>query len=172
MAIQINRPGDDNIIPPTITLAGDRVNSSSGQLEGGGEAITTQEIQQEGLTVTKKGELLFRERIIVELTPDPAFPVQGYTGVKAYNEYPSNAKVVEGPARQTLAHNKKSVTYYTLNGKDPVRTKSNLYTTPFKITHNVSGENTVLKTRTYVRGYKSEVRTVRLRIVKNNNSII
>jgi len=172
MAIEINKPGKNIVDPPTITLTGEGVNSESGQIEGGYTVIITQEVQQDELIITKKGELLFREEILVELTPDTKYPVQNHVNVAPYNEFTKGAKIFEGAAVRTTVQNKNSETYYTLNGKDPVRTKSNLYTGSFKIKHNISGDNIILKTRTYVYGYKSDVRTVKLRIIKKDALII
>lgn len=60
-----------------------------------------------------------------------------------------------------------SETYYTLNGKNPKRTKSNLYTGRFFLRRNTSGsDNTILKARTYRAGQWSEVRTVEIRIAR------
>jgi len=56
-------------------------------------------------------------------------------------------------------------TYYTLNGKDPTRTKANLYTGAFTLRSNKSGtDNTIIKSRTYQGGRSSEVITVEITI--------
>ena len=60
-----------------------------------------------------------------------------------------------------------SETYYTLNGKDPKRTKTNLYTVPIILRSNTSGsDNIIFKARTYRAGQWSEVRKVEIRIVR------
>jgi len=57
-------------------------------------------------------------------------------------------------------------TYYTLNGKDPKRTKANLYTGAFTVRQNKSGgDNYILKARSYINGIASPVRRVDFRIM-------
>ena len=58
--------------------------------------------------------------------------------------------------------------YYTLNGKDPVRTKAYLYTGPFTLSDNKSGsDNTIIKARSYINGLASDVAKIELRIASN-----
>jgi hypothetical protein len=55
--------------------------------------------------------------------------------------------------------------YYTLNGKDPVRTKAYLYTGTFVLSDNKSGsDNTIIKARSYLNGLASDVAKIELRI--------
>lgn len=55
--------------------------------------------------------------------------------------------------------------YYTLNGKDPVRTKAYLYTGAFTLSDNTSGsDNTIIKARSYLNGLWSDVAKIELRI--------
>lgn len=55
--------------------------------------------------------------------------------------------------------------YYTVNGKDPSRTRSYLYTGQTELLGNSSGsDNTILKARTYYNGKASEVVTFEFRV--------
>jgi hypothetical protein len=58
--------------------------------------------------------------------------------------------------------------YYTLNGKDPIRTKAYLYTGAFELSDNKTGsDNTVIKARSYVNGLASDVAKIELRIASD-----
>jgi len=58
--------------------------------------------------------------------------------------------------------------YYTLNGKDPVRTKAYLYTGAFTLSDNKSGsDNTIIKARSYLNGLWSDVAKIELRIASD-----
>ena len=55
---------------------------------------------------------------------------------------------------------------YTLNGKDPSRTKYTIYRGSFTLSQNASGsDNIILKARVYRMGQWSPVKTVEVRIV-------
>jgi len=61
--------------------------------------------------------------------------------------------------------------YYTLNGKDPSRTKSNLYTGPITLRHNqFSGDNVIVKARVYFEGQSSSVTVANINIVRRTSS--
>ena len=58
--------------------------------------------------------------------------------------------------------------YYTLNGKNPTRTKAYLYTGPFTLSDNKSGsDNTIVKARAYLNGIWSDVAKIELRIASD-----
>lgn len=58
--------------------------------------------------------------------------------------------------------------YYTLNGKNPTRTKAYLYTGPFTLSDNKSGsDNTIIKARAYKNGIWSDVAKIELNIASN-----
>jgi hypothetical protein len=60
---------------------------------------------------------------------------------------------------------------YTLNGKDPSRTKFHIYRDSFYIKTNKSGsDNTILKARVYYQGQWSDVVTVELKIASVDNT--
>ena len=60
--------------------------------------------------------------------------------------------------------------YYTLNGKDPSRTKNNLYTGPVKFNSNLTGDNITIKARTYYQGKMSGVSVARINIARQIDS--
>jgi len=66
---------------------------------------------------------------------------------------------------------------YTLNGKDPSRTKYKIYKNDFKIKNGTIGaEKVILKARLYTRGRWSDVTSVEFKIVQNlshmNNGLV
>lgn len=172
MAIEINKPGKDTVNPPQINLTGKWINSTTGKVAStsGTISIGSQDIEQSGLEVTNREEIIFFDKIDVILTPDAEWKAHTHVGLRKYDEIPNHTKILEGsPETKTRkSHNEKSETYYTLNGKAPKRTKENLYTGPFTIRRNTSGDNIVLKARTYVAGQKSKVRTLQLRLIKKS----
>jgi hypothetical protein len=57
--------------------------------------------------------------------------------------------------------------FYTLNGKDPVRTKNYLYTGSVTLKGNKSGsDNTIIKVRKYAHGEWSDVAVAEIKIIK------
>ena len=175
MAIKINKPRKDTVNPPVIKVTGYRIDAQTGQIgQSATISIGSQQVEQDGLVVSKREEIVFKKEVTVSLIPDAEFKVSPYgylnNQIKPYNEVTRSELAVLGKNISGLSKNEKSETYYTLNGKDPIRTKANIYTGSFKIRRNSSGDNTILKTRTYVQGYKSKVRTVELRIVKSQNT--
>jgi hypothetical protein len=152
--------------PPNITLTGQRVRHARGtyNADQDTEAVHTDKVRVSGTDVRTRTRLDFRGRVRVRITPDDNWPSRTY-----------NRRVlgdVVGRAVQDNSHfGQRSETYYTLNGKDPVRTKANLYTGRFDIYRNGPGSGTiVLKARTYCQGYVSEVRTVEIKIIPKDIS--
>lgn len=179
MAIEINKPANDKVSPPEVVLTGSLIHKTGRVNPQSITTLTENNISQESALVFRQDdELLYSEQITVELRPDNAFTASDY-GVKArkdlidYNEVPTTTINILGPNPEHLRVNNESETYYTLNGKDPSRTKRNLYTGSFKIRRNSSGtDNIILKSRTYVRGHASAVRTVKLRILKVHPTVL
>ena len=111
----------------------------------------------------------------ITLTPDSKFIAKSYYATSESAQYDGSqvgalkfqgAKAVDGNALGL-----ESETYYTLNGKNPKRTKSNLYTVPFVLRRNTSGsDNIILKARTYRAGQWSEIRKVEFRIARKNDT--
>jgi len=175
MAIDINKPGVNWIAPPNITIVGNKIEEgviTPLRKEGFNKPL----VEDHGNSYVRREEVLYDEAVTVTLIPDSNFRERDYAKyvtVAPYEDHARFASIVVG-AGEAGSHkkvNELSDTYYTLNGKDPVMTKSNLYTKPFVIRRNTSGtDNVILKARTYAKGYKSEVMTVELRIFKSKGA--
>jgi hypothetical protein len=152
--------------PPKITITGQRVRRSSGSYGGARdtEVVHVQDVQVDGTDVRNATRLDFRGAVRVKLTPDDRWPSRTYNR-RVLGEF-------VGRSQQDNNHfGQRSETYYTLNGKDPVRTKANLYTGRFDIYRTGPGSGTiVLKARTYCQGYVSEVRKVELKLIPKDIS--
>ena len=172
MAIEINSP-NNRVAAPTIRLQGRVVRDADARLVGGtgyvGGAseivnITTLEetISGNEKRVTKRPVLAFLGDVKVYIGPDPSYDTSNYSQRDNENDF-------IGQSEPNLAKNWRSDTYYTINGKDPKRTKANLYTGPFTVRRNLAGhDNVILKVKTYVRGRESEVMKSEFRIIRAN----
>ena len=162
MAIPIN-DRKRRVDPPAINVIGREV-VGEGAVEDRNMtvySVQNEVISADGLTVTKTAEKVFYGNVTVSINPDNNYIVNSYPRPRSV----SSLQFV-GPASDGKnALNLYSDTYYTINGKDPSRTKSNLYTGAFVIRRNESGsDNTIIKARTYVNGKASAVRKVEIRI--------
>ena len=165
MSIKVNH-SSERIDPPSFTLVGQKV--VDGTYGGGNdtESITTQEVVVDGTEITKREEIVFRGDVSVTITPDTDYTSNSY----------SNREDDDIVGSTNVSNNKVgeySETYYTTNGKDPVRTKSNLYTGAFTIKRNLSGsDNIILKAKTYCQGKCSKVNKVEIRIIRSNDNLV
>lgn len=163
MAIPVNYM-NTRIDPPAFSIVGQKV--TSGTYGGGNdtESVTTQEVVISGTDVTKRSEVVFRGDVTVTITPDSTYTANSY----------SNRDSADFVGATTVSNNevaRYSETYYTVNGKDPIRTKANLYTGAFTVRRNLSGsDNFILKARTYCQGQWSEVNKVEIRIIRTNDN--
>jgi hypothetical protein len=177
MAIEINKPRN-TIQAPSITVRGRHVAEGNGQADtelstsSFTTAKVTTRVSNGTSNITHRGDDIFLKEVEVTIIPDDTFDSETYgvaVKVTPYNEVATSTLNVQG--EKIVVGNKvarRSNTYYTLNGKDPSRTKANLYTGPFQIRRNASGtDNTILKARTYVEGQSSPVMQVDLRIIRN-----
>lgn len=159
---------------PGISINGKRIDSTSGLIIATEDWTPNQDdVEQVGVDWSKMEERIFyadqNDWIVVTLIPDTKFPVNSYS--PALSNYDGNqigALSFQGPQQVVgNALGLASETYYSLNGKDPKRTKSNLYVRPFRIRRNTSGsDNIILKARTYRAGQWSTTRTLKIRIVR------
>lgn len=133
------------------------------------------DIEQIGVDWSKQAERVYYtdgdDRVRITLTPDPKFTANPYQITLESEKYDGerigNLKFQGATPVSNNALGLESETYYTLNGKNPKRTKSNLYTGQIILRRNTSGsDNTILKARTYRAGKWSEVRKVEIRIVR------
>lgn len=170
MTIQINH-SSNRVDPPAFSIVGQRVSNpaligGTGTYGGGNETevVNTQEVVISGTDVTKREEIVFAGDITVTITPDTTYTANSY----------SNRSATDIVGATTVSNNavgEKSETYYTTNGKDPVRTKANLYKGAFTVRRNLSGsDNFILKARTYCQGKWSPINKVELRIIRSNEN--
>ena len=163
MAIDINK-STDRIDPPSISVNGVLVSDG---VYAGSAADVVRSVQDVAIeserSIRNKEELVFRGDVTVTLTADTDFTSNDYSNRSA-------GEVVGKAATDLTQVNKNADTYYTVNGDDPVRTKANLYTGPFTIRRNLSGDNTVLKVKTYGRGKESVTRKVDLRLIRTDDN--
>jgi hypothetical protein len=179
MAIDINK-STKRIDPPVVTLTGRMVDVATGQITDRTDiTVSTQDVVQTDLFVDNSTEMVFYKNITVTVVPDGIYPEEDYTDVDnhatvvPYNEVATSTNIISsGEVDTGLVRNEKTNTYYTLNGKDPKRTKANLYTRPFTIRRNTSGgDNIILKLKTYARGMESKVRKIELRVIDHSSSL-
>jgi hypothetical protein len=180
MAININHPNDPNgrVDAPEVRIAGKEVNTTDGTLDSitriysrDHQRVIGNETQITAKDVDNRASDAFSRSVTVTINPDAA------TNKGFHNNQPVWRKAVEdresndnnifyGEQDTGIVQNETMYTYYTLNGKDPSRTKAQLYTGPFTVRQNKSGgDNYVLKTRSYINGIASPVRRVDFRIV-------
>jgi len=172
MAISINQQ-QTRIDPPEVQLTGQRVRdvSTSGDYGGNDDidlVTTMEEVTETGGTVVRKREVLvYRGTVRMELVPDTNFSTTNYS-----NRVARAGEFVGVAGMNKLAVNQTSETYYTLNGKDPSRTKANLWTgQPIDLRHNKSGtDNTIIKARSYINGLVSKVMKVEIRIIRPHDN--
>ena len=171
MAIKINQSAD-RINPPTIAVTGERVIEGMESGNADSEVITTQTVRWTWATTIRTREALsFKGDVTVTLTPDSSLTPFDYS-LRSASDFVGKAPMTrrsDGSGRV----NQKAETYYTLNGKDPIRTKANLYTGPFTLRSNKSGtDSTIIKVKTYQGGKVSVVRTVEVLIqLKNSKKV-
>lgn len=124
------------------------------------------------IEVRKRESLLYRSNVEVRLIPDAKYTGTRYNPLRPTSPV-GRAKIFYNNGSEGIRAIKTAETYYTVNGKDPVRTKANLYTGKFLIKRNESGgDNTILKARTYVNGQASPVMKVEFRIIRPNENLV
>ncbi len=125
--------------------------------------IRTAQITQNGTTFTRRDEIIFRESVNLSFTYDSQYTNNPYPTGTTYS--------FVGEKTQPLSSfNLDQEIYYTLNGKDPKRSKKYLYTGgDIRIRRNTTGsDKTKLKVRAYALGLISPVVIVEFRILKSN----
>ena len=178
MAININHPTDPNgrVNPPVVSISGKEVNTADGSVDSitknysrDHQRIIGNETQTTAKDVDARALDIFRRSVTVTINSDTEKGFDNNQAVwrKAVEDREiNNNNVFVGEQAGGLEQNQTMYTYYTLNGKDPKRTKANLYTGPFTVRQNKSGgDNYILKARSYINGIASPVRRVDFRIV-------
>ena len=167
MAINVNK-STDRVEIPTVVLRGAE-SSEDGSVGSLKDYTITNDIAEDSTVSTNwrnQDAMKFSGNVKITITPDPKFIAASYS-------VRSSGDIVG----ETQVNNNKigvsSETYYTVSGKNPKRTKSNLYTGPFVLSRNESGsDDIVLKVRTYYQGFWSEVFTTIFRIGRTNTNLV
>ena len=171
------------VTKPDIRIEGKLINTITGKIGSRTNVSIDQTPKLKGKAVrATKGEStgifpLFADEVNI------TFYVDSYVKKSLQNSNYNNAnakiasttfqgKETSGKFSQaTLVQNNIAYIYYTLNGKDPSRTKSNLYTGPIKLRHNqASGDNVVIKARVYFNGQFSDVSVANIGIARRRGS--
>jgi len=177
MPIEINK-STERIPHPSIRLIGKVVNEGHGTYPGNehpdtADTISTLDVEEGSDVITaldfrKREVLVYQGNVRVAIIPDTLngrFEPRVYTNRDKLNDIIGSNEDIK------TQMNRRSETYYTINGKDPVRTKANIYTGAFTVRQNLSGsDNIVLKARTYCQGAASEVMTVEFRILRSDTN--
>lgn len=167
MTIEI---GKEIIQPPVIRISGSKVSSTDGAIAESSEDIyNSQHVVENELEFTQRETVLYDDEVTVTIVPDSSYETYTYKDIDAYEDFSKSTNKVIGKVRKNVnnvGQNSISETYYSLNGKDPLRTKTFLYTKPFVVRRNSSGsDDVILKAKTFVGGKSSLIRTVKIRIV-------
>lgn len=187
MAILINRKGDVNsrVEPPIIRIVGRFLSDGA----GGGELETRtynsqhEVLSADGLSVRARDVDVFRGSVTIsiggyvipeETNPSGSIVTQeaGSVGIQPktapFSKAASELGAFTGEQPGDLLQNASAYVYYTINGKDPRKTKANLYTKGFSVRQNASGtDNYILKARVYINGISSVIRKVEFRIAND-----
>lgn len=165
MAIEINK-STTRVDPPVVTITGTEIEADGGLVGPRGFEYSVQDERIDGLSVRKTPVKAFVGDVTLIITVDPDFSdkTTNYSSRSA-GEFVGEPSIKQSDAQANLT----AETYYTVNGKDPKRTKANLYTGSVLIRRNLSGsDNTIIKARTYYLGKWSKVKKVEIRITRNN----
>ena len=144
---------------PSFQLTGDQVTSENPV------SITTLTDEvipaweaKDGLTFTKQDVILMQDSVSIEIVDPGGHSVPSYdTSANAF---------VGGTPFRGRAIGQNFELYYTINGKNPTRTKAYLYTGAFTVAQNTSGsDNCIIKARSYMNGIWSDIAKIELRIV-------
>lgn len=178
MAININHPNDPNgrVDAPEVRISGKEVNTTDGTLDSitriysrDHQRLYGRDDSKSARDVDNRALDAFARSVTVTINSDTA---KGFDNNQAVwrktveSREVNDNNVFVGEQDTGIVKNETMYTYYTLNGKNPNRTKANLYTGPFTVRQNKSGgDNYVLKVRSYINGIASPVRRVDFRIV-------
>jgi len=111
------------------------------------ELIPTWEVKS-GNTFTRQDTITMSQEVSIEIADPDGLTIPTYGTGDFIGGQPFNGKTIGGNLE----------IYYTLNGKNPTRTKAYLYTGPFTLSDNKSGsDNTIVKARSYKNGIWSDV---------------
>lgn len=143
---------------PIIKLTGTKYNTVDGTTTSLSATAQTTNIAQSGLTVTKQGPVTMVGEVTVTLAAGGSEVLSTQDTTHNFvGELNMGTDLKVGDERQI---------FYTLNGKDPKRSKNYLYREPFAISkwNKTGSDNTIIKARTYYAGVWSDVEKIELRI--------
>ena len=184
MPIYINHPNNPNqrVDPPNITIRGNEVDTTTtnGQLDSivreytkDHERIIGDETQRTARDIDARASDAFYRSVTVTISQDTSNRKGFQNNQAVFNKTAGTREVNDnnifvGEQSGGLTQNETMYTYYTLNGKNPIKTKANLYTGSFTVRQTKSGsDNYILKARSYINGAASPVRRVDFRIVNS-----
>jgi len=200
MTIKINQSAD-RVEPPSIRLYGQKISAPRYNYRGTRELVyptgpdnpsqayykntgtnkytdtintmeTTTLLHDGDREYRKRENIIYRGWVEVALIIDSKYNRTRYKALRPTTET-GQAKIFFGNGSDGIDSIRTAETYYTLNGKDPVRTKANLYTGKFFIKRNSSGAgHTILKARTYVDGKESPVMKVELMVIRPDETLV
>ena len=170
MSININKFAD-RVEIPTVVIRG-RETSEEGSVDSLLSHAITNDITEDS-TVSgnwrNQDVMRFSGNVRVTITPDSKFSAANYSS-RSSGDIIGETSVTKS---SNITFGTNSETYYTVNGKNPKRTKSNLYTGAFTLTRNESGtDNLILKARTYYQGKWSKVFKTEFRIGRGNTNLV
>jgi len=119
------------------------------------------------LVIRNESILTFKDRVTIDMTT-PNTSLKDYRKQKKAFKVDGD-KINLGELNPTSG---KGEIRYTLNGKDPCRTKYKIFQDEFKIKKGTIGaEKVVLKARLFTRGRWSDITSVEFRIISNFTSM-
>ncbi len=159
-----------------ITIPGDKGKPGLPHFQISGEQITGENpatsttllTEHIPVWVVKNGNDFVKQDVIVMSQTVDIFISDAIGGGNTIPSYDTSGDFVGGTPFTGRTVGGNFEIYYTLNGKDPIRTKAYLYTGQFTLSDNKSGgDNTVIKARSYLNGLWSDVAKMELRIASN-----
>ncbi len=176
MTININK-STDRVEIPTVVIRG-RETSEDGSVGSLLNQTITTDIAEDSTgngPWRNQDTMIFKDSVTITITPDSKFSAADYSnrsslGVENGSVFVGETSVTN---RSNITFGTDSETYYTINGKNPKRTKSNLYIGAFTLRRNESGtDNLILKVRTYYQGKWSKVFKTEFRIGRDNSNLV
>jgi len=153
------------VVVPTVTIAGTQIDPSD-ESTSALNAVIPNQVVIDDKTVIKQEALIMQGTVTVTMA------ASGLT-LKSYEDYDDSDSLTFIGKFEDENNIDKAEIRYTVNGKDPSRTKYQLYKGSFVFKSNKSGgDNLILKARTYYQGRWSDVYTAEIRIKRDSDLTI